>query len=93
MRMNIDKKLAELFNLLDNHEDIKKIGELKKKITDQELSLVMEYRNNPTVSNKKKLYDSEVINDYLICESNVNYLIMAINNKFKRSHDHACNKW
>ena len=91
--MNIDKKLEELFKLLDNNPDIKKIDNLKKKITNKELELINEYRNNPTISNKKKLYDNKIINEYLISESNINYLIMEINNKFKRRKSCASNKW
>ncbi len=92
MYMNIDKKLNELLCLLEKNEDIKKMTKLKKQITNDELELINNYRNNPTIDNKKKLYDNKLINDYLICESNINYLIMKINNKFKR-RNHACNKW
>ncbi len=91
--MNIDKKLDELFSLLDKEDNIKKINKLKSKITDNEIDLINNYRNNPTIDNKKKLYDNKIINEYLICESNINYLIMEINSKFKRRGKHACNKW
>ena len=91
--MNINKKLDELFKLLDKNSDIKKIERLKGKITDQELELINNYRNNPTIENKKKLYENKVINEYLTCESNINYLIMAINNKLKRSKSCESNKW
>ncbi len=91
--MNIGKKLDELFSLLDKNEDIKKINELKEKISDKEISLINNYRNNPTIENKKMLYDNLLINDYLIAESNLNYLIMEINNKFKRRKSCAGNKW
>ena len=91
--MNIDEKLNELFILLDNNPDIKKIETLKGKITKKELDLINEYRNNPTIDNKKKLYDNKIINDYLTCESNINYLIMEINSKFKRRHSCENNKW
>lgn len=93
MSMNIDKKLDELFSLLDKEDNIRKINKLKSKITDNEIDLINNYRNNPTIDNKKKLYDNKIINEYLICESNINYLIMTINSKFKRRQDHACNKW
>ena len=93
MPMNINKKLNELFKLLDKNLDIKKIEKLKGKITDQELELINNYRNNPTIENKKKLYENKVINEYLTCESNINYLIMAINNKLKRSKNCESNKW
>ncbi len=82
--MYIDKKLSELLSLLDKDDNIKKIKKLKTKITDEEIKLVNEYRLNPTISNKKKLYDNKVINEYLTCESNINYLIMEMNSKFKR---------
>ena len=84
MSMYINEKLNELFDLLDNNKDIKKINELKNKITDVELKLINDYRNNPNIDNKTKLYDNPLIKEYLICENNVNYLIMEINKKFKR---------
>lgn len=93
MFMNIDNKLNELFLLLDKEESIKKIKTLKNKITDKEISLINDYRHNPNILNKKKLYDNEIINEYLTCESNLNYLIMEINMKFKRRKNSACNKW
>ena len=82
--MNIDKEMDELFRLLDNNKDIKKIKELKKQITDKEINLINNYRSNPNIENKKILYSNKVINEYLVCESNLNYLIMGINSKFKR---------
>ena len=91
--MNINKKLDELFNLLDNEKNIKKINKLKKQITDKEIELINNYRNNPTIDNKKKLYENKVINEYLTCESNINYLIMSINSKLKRSKNCESNKW
>ena len=53
--MEINEKLNELFTLLDNNSDIKKIEILKDKITEKELALVREFRNNPTIDNKKRL--------------------------------------
>lgn len=82
--MDINEKLDELFLLLDNEESIKKIKEIKGKITDTEIELINNYRNNPTISNKEKLYQNEVINEYLVTENNINFLIMEINSKFKR---------
>ena len=91
--MDIDRLLDELFILLDNDSNIKKIDKLKKRITTKELKLIEEFRSNPTVENKKELYNNKIINDYLICESNLNYLIMEINRKFKRRHSCEGNKW
>ena len=91
--MNINCKLNELLTLLDKEDNIKKIKKLKSKITEKEIELINNYRNNPTIDNKKKLYDNKVINDYLTCESNINYLIMGINSKFKRRKNCESNKW
>lgn len=91
--MNIEKKLDELFSLLDKEDSIKKIKKIKTKITDKEINLINNYRSNPTVDNKKKLYENKVINEYLKCESNINYLIMELNSKFKRRKSCASNKW
>lgn len=91
--MNINEKLDELFILLEKNKNIKAIKELKSKITDKEINLIKEYRNNPTIENKKKLYENKIIDEYLKCETNINYLIMEINNKFKRSNVCAGNKW
>ena len=93
MRMEINRLLNELFELLDKDDNIKKIVLLKTKITNQEIELINNYRSNPTIINKKKLYENKVINDYLTCESNINYLIMQINSKFKRGHACESNKW
>jgi len=83
--MEINNKLNELILLLEKEENIIKIKELKSKITDKEIGLINNYRSNPNIENKKKIYDNKIINEYLTCESNINYLIMEINNKFKRS--------
>ncbi len=83
--MEINKKLNELLDLLDREENIKKIKILKKEITEKELELINNYRLNPNINNKKRLYNNKVINEYVTCESNINYLIMEINQKFKRS--------
>ena len=80
----MEEKLEELLNLFNNNKDIQTISLLKNKITDKEKNLIMEYRLNPNIENKKKLYENEIIKEYLICENNLNYLIMEINKKFKR---------
>ena len=80
----MEEKLEELLNLFNNNKDIQTISLLKNKITDKEKNLIMEYRLNPNIENKKKLYENDIIKEYLICENNLNYLIMEINKKFKR---------
>ncbi len=84
--MNIDKEMNELFKLLDQNNDIIKLKKINNEITQKELDLINNYRNNPSIENKKMLYDNKIIREYLHCENNVNYLIMEINSKFKRRH-------
>ena len=93
--MELDKLLNELIMLLDNNSNIKKIDEIKKNINKETLDLINEYRMNPSVNNKKKLYQDKVFLEYIECESNINYLIMEINQKFKLSRGKSCesNKW
>lgn len=85
MKLNI--LLNELMDLLDNNPDIKKINELKNNIDNDTLELINEYRINPSVSNKKRLFNNSFYIEYIKSESNLNYLIMEINNKLKRGHD------
>jgi len=93
--MELDKLLDELIEVLDNNSNIKKMNEIKKNINKETLDLINEYRMNPSVSNKKKLYQDKVFLEYIECESNINYLIMVINQKFKLSRGKSCesNKW
>ena len=93
--MELENLLDELITLLDNEPNIKKMNEIKKKINKETLDLINKYRINPSVSNKKKLYNNEVFREYIECENNINYLIMHINNKFKINRGKNCesNKW
>lgn len=84
----INQKLDELFIILDNNGDIKKLMILKEKIGEEELLLIKNYRDNPTIEKKKELYNNTLLNDYLVCENNINYIIMLVNSKFKG--DHSC---
>ena len=93
MEKEINEKIDELFMLVDDNVNVKKIETLKNKIGEDELELINNYRNNPCIDNKEKLYKNEIINDYLVCENNLNYLIMGINSKFKRSKKCESNKW
>ena len=88
--------LDELIVLLNNNLDIMKLEEIKKNINQETLDLINEYRINPSIENKKKLYNNDVLKEYITCESNINYLIMTINNKFKsvkRGKNCESNKW
>ena len=81
--VELNDKLQELIDLLEKEESVKKIKELKSKIGKKELELINEYRSNPTLDNKNKLYNNDIIKEYLKNETQINYLIMGINRKFK----------
>lgn len=79
-------KINELLDLLDQNENIKEIQVLKNNISKETLDLIKEYQENPTIELKQKILNDKDYKKYLECETNINYLIMNINKKFKRSH-------
>lgn len=89
MDLELYKKMDELFNLLDELVAIKNISRIKKNISDDLLSLIKEYRLNPSIENKRNLYKNECFLQYIKSETELNYLIMEINNKFKRKRGHC----
>ena len=83
MDLELQMKLNELYNLLDNLDCIKNIERIKKNIPDDLIKLINNFRDNPTIENKIKLYKNEIFLEYIKNETELNYLIMEINNKFK----------
>ena len=61
MFMNIDKKLDELFSLLDKDENIEKIIKLKKNITDEEIAEEI-FKEQNEVRKNPKSYIEKLIN-------------------------------
>lgn len=85
MNNELQNKINELYNLLDNLECIKNITNLKKNIDDDLLLLIENYRMQPTIENKKTIYNNKVFLEYIQNETELNYLIREINQKFKRN--------
>ena len=79
-------KINELLDLLDQNDNIKEIEELKNNINEDTIKLIKEYQENPTIELKNKILSDPNYKKYLECETNINYLIMNINKKFKRGH-------
>lgn len=79
-------KINELLDLLDQNENIKEIEVLKNKISKETMDLIKEYQDNPSVELKNKILSDKDYKKYLECETNINYLIMNINKKFRRGH-------
>ena len=84
MDLNLQTKLEELFILLDNIECIKKLEEIKKSPNDDLIKLIDNYRIKPTIENKMELYKNKDFKQYIENETKLNYLIMNINNKFRK---------
>ena len=80
------QKINELLDLLDQNDNIKEIEVLKNNISKETLDLIKEYQENPTIELKERILNDKDYKKYLECETNINYLIMNINKKFKRSH-------
>ncbi len=79
-------KINELLDLLDQNDNIKQIELLKNNISKETINLIKEYQVCPTIELKNKILSDPDYKKYLECETNINYLIMNINKKFKRSH-------
>ena len=82
--MKYNDLLNELFDLLDQNEDIIKIKKLKKKLLeDKSLKSDLDnYRLYKTSNNKKKLLSNINYLEYLKYESNINFLIQDIKSSF-----------
>ena len=80
------QKINELLDLLDQNNNIKEIESLRKNISKETMELIKEYQDNPSIELKNKILSDPDYKKYLECETNINYLIMNINKKFKRSH-------
>jgi len=89
----MELELTNLLDLLDENIYIKRIKELKNNINDDTKKLIKEYQINPSIELKKRILNNQEYKDYLECETNINCLIMVINNKFKRGHLCENHKW
>ena len=82
--MKYNDLLNELFDLLDENQDIKRIKTLKGKLINNpelqnNLSL---YKETRSVESKKKLYENQDYVKYLESENNIRLLIADIKKKF-----------
>lgn len=79
------EKIDNLKNSLDKDDRVKRINTLNSKIiNNQELmSLLEEYKNNPSDDLKYKIYNNSLFKEYKESETDINLLIMSINNKLK----------
>ncbi len=87
-------KIDDIKDELDKTEEVIKIRELINKIyQDKELvSLINDYNNTRKDSIKEKIYNNELYNNYKKAETDLNILILKINQKLKKISDRgSCN--
>ncbi len=82
--MKYNDLLNELFDLLDENQDIKRVKTLKGKLINNlelqnNLSL---YKETRSVESKKKLYENQDYVKYLESENNIRLLVADIKKKF-----------
>lgn len=85
----MDKLIEKVENLkkeLDNQENIKKIKELNNKIfLDKELiSLIEKYKLTQNEEIKKEIISNKLYKEYKEIETDINILILSINQKLKK---------
>lgn len=83
------EKIDNLKESLDNEEIIQKIKLLNNEIKkDNELvTLIKEYKKNPTDGIKYKIYSNQLYKKYKESETDLNLLILTINKKLKTIND------
>ena len=90
------EKLSSLEKELENTELVKDIKELNKKISNDKelLKLLDDYKLKPTEENKYKIIKNDLFKEYKDKETDVNLLIMQINQKLKQisNKDKWCGK-
>lgn len=79
-------KVSELKEELEKETSIKRVRELNKEIiNDKELmNLIRKYHDTNDERIKKKIYSNKLIREYKEKETDINLIIMGINNSLKK---------
>jgi len=93
--MKYNDLINELMDLLDKNEDICKIKSLKRSLLNDIdfMNQLNNYKLNPNIESKKKLFSNLDYKSYLESEENINFLILKIKDKFKIFNSRKCIKW
>ena len=88
-------KIENLKNSMDKEEVIQRIKKLNKEVEKDEelLYLVNVYKNNPNEEKKMLIYSNELYKKYKESETDLNILIMSINNKLKEINNKRSCRW
>ena len=79
------EKIENLKTSINNEETVKRIKVLNNEIAGDKklLEMLEEYKVRPTESLKKEIYNNELYREYKKSETDINILIMTINQKLK----------
>ncbi len=80
------EKVLELKKSLDENADVKEIKELKERIGEDKelLSLIEKYKYNRKESLKEEIYNDPLYKRFKEKETDINILILEINNSLKK---------
>ena len=82
----MNKLIDELITLISNNNDFQEMVKYQKRIDNHTKELIKEYHINKSIELKKEILKDHNYKEYLKYADNFNYLVMQINQKFKRSH-------
>lgn len=78
-------EMENLIKVIDNSESVKKIKCLNEKINQDKhlLELLQKYSYDKNEQTKKEIMENSLFQEYKINETEINLMIMAINQKLK----------
>mgnify|MGYP002853908749 CR=1 FL=1 len=79
------EKTDNLIKLIDSMKEIQDMKKKKKEVLEDKefLKKLEEYKTNPTEELKEEILKNKMYREYLKTETDINILIMAINQKLK----------
>jgi cell fate (sporulation/competence/biofilm development) regulator YlbF (YheA/YmcA/DUF963 family) len=89
------EKTNELIDAIDKCPTVLEIKELNKELENNKelLNLIEDYKNTKNESIKEKIISNDFFRKYKEKETDINILIMSINQKLKKiSNERSCNK-
>ena len=89
-------KVNNLIDTIDNSDIVKDIKKYNDKVMKDEklLKLLEKYQETKDEKTKEEIMSNKLFQEYKLKESDLNIMIMSINQKLKTiSKERSCNKW
>ena len=89
-------KVNNLIDTINNSDIVREVKKYNDKVMSDEslLKLLEEYNNTKDEKIKEKIISNELFREYKLKETDLNIMIMSINQKLKTiSKERSCNKW